>query len=384
MSYSEVAESKLRIYKNDKVFFPNLNGLRFLAAFAVMISHVEIMNHFAGFGSIVPVSLLYNLGRLGVIMFFVLSGFLITFLLLSEEKLRGSVSIGKFYWRRILKIWPLYFFIVGLSFFVIPHLVSEDLLSRHFYDHFYLNLALFVLFLPNVANSVLPLVQGASQAWSIGTEEQFYLIWPLLFKIKINRVKLFFLFLIAYEFVKFGMFRFIKRTITWNDSLQVAREIWDKSFTVQCMAIGGIFAFFLFERNKIFLKIAFSRVTLVVVGTVTAYLVTSNTYILNFNDEVFSLLFAVIILNLAANPKNVIHLENRVFNYLGKISYGIYMYHSIVILFYKNSIVYPIHFLIEWAIIFSMTVLVSAISYEWFEKRFIKLKSRYSIVNSGA
>lgn len=232
MSCSEVAESKLRIHKNDKVFFPNLNGLRFIAAFAVMISHVEIVNHFAGFGSIVPVSLLYNIGRLGVIMFFVLSRFLITFLLLSEEKLRGSVSIGKFYWRRILKIWTLYFFIVGLSFFVIPHLVSKNLLSRHFYDHFYLNLVLFVLFLPNVANSVLPLVQGASQAWSIATEEQFYLILPLLFKIKINRVKLFFLFLIAYEFVKFGMFRFAKRTITWNDSLQVAREIWDKSFTV--------------------------------------------------------------------------------------------------------------------------------------------------------
>lgn len=74
------------------------------------------------------------------------------------------------------------------------------------------------------------------------------------------------------------------------------------------MAIGGIFAYFLFEKNKVFLKIAFSRVTLVLVGAITAYLVISNTYILNFNDEVFSLLFAVIILNLAANPKNVISL----------------------------------------------------------------------------
>ena len=63
-----------------------------------------------------------SLGQLGVSLFFVLSGFLITYLLLAEQDIYGSISVKKFYSRRILRIWPLYYLIVTLGLFVLPSL----------------------------------------------------------------------------------------------------------------------------------------------------------------------------------------------------------------------------------------------------------------------
>jgi peptidoglycan/LPS O-acetylase OafA/YrhL len=81
----------------NKVYFPNLNGLRFFAAFSVMLYH------FFGEG-------LIN-GHYGVVLFFVLSGFLITYLLFEEKEKFGKIEIKKFYFRRILRIWPLYYLV---------------------------------------------------------------------------------------------------------------------------------------------------------------------------------------------------------------------------------------------------------------------------------
>ena len=94
---------------SNKVFFPNLEGLRFFAFFVVFINHA-----FASLGYYNPsktfvfvrTHFLLN-GNLGVSFFFVLSGFLITYLLLKEKELTGKINIKNFYLRRVLRIWPL-------------------------------------------------------------------------------------------------------------------------------------------------------------------------------------------------------------------------------------------------------------------------------------
>src|SRR6267378_8187081 len=92
------------------VYFPGLHGLRFFAAMMVVFSHIELMKDYHGYPNLYASNLaVYESGRLGVTLFFVLSGFLISYLLLKEKEVSGSIAIRKFYGRRILRIWPLYF-----------------------------------------------------------------------------------------------------------------------------------------------------------------------------------------------------------------------------------------------------------------------------------
>src|SRR5580765_7047711 len=91
----------------SRVHFPGLNGLRFTAWFAVFLGHVEQgkeLFHYPEHGWIH--------GWLGVVLFFVISGFLITYLLLAEGQRYGGLSVPGFYIRRILRIWPLYFLLI--------------------------------------------------------------------------------------------------------------------------------------------------------------------------------------------------------------------------------------------------------------------------------
>ena len=107
-----------------RVFFPNLDGLRFFAFFSVFLFHSFFTKNEAVQNNslFVTLRLLTRHGDLGVNFFFVLSGFLITFLLLNERQFTGRIHIGAFYVRRILRIWPLYFVAVFLGFIVFPWL----------------------------------------------------------------------------------------------------------------------------------------------------------------------------------------------------------------------------------------------------------------------
>ena len=150
-------------------YFKGLDTLRAVAALVVIWGHIELLKRREnlpnlldqdGFG--VPS------GHIAVILFFVLSGFLITYLLINEKENTGSISFKKFYMRRVLRIWPLYYFIMLLSYFLINAEYSVKTLV--------LCLGIF----PNVAHALTAGWPSSPQLWSIGAEEQFYLFWPML------------------------------------------------------------------------------------------------------------------------------------------------------------------------------------------------------------
>src|SRR5258705_10300657 len=99
----------------NKTYLKGLNSLRFLAAAFVIISHGQQSIAKLGFDRFSGMTL-FNRGGDAVEFFYVLSGFLITYLLQGELERTGTISIKGFYMRRVFRIWPLYFLIVALGF----------------------------------------------------------------------------------------------------------------------------------------------------------------------------------------------------------------------------------------------------------------------------
>ncbi|NJD90395.1 MAG: acyltransferase, partial [Geobacter sp.] len=163
-----------------QAYFPGLNELRALAALAVILSHIEQMKELAD----LPFKYWFPIpGKLGVILFFVLSGFLITSLLLQEKTASsGFIDLRRFYLKRVLRIWPLYFFVVGASLLVLNRLSPFEVpgLTALAYSRLdWKNILLLLCILPNYVEILIPYL---TQIWSIGIEEQFYLFQPCIIK----------------------------------------------------------------------------------------------------------------------------------------------------------------------------------------------------------
>jgi peptidoglycan/LPS O-acetylase OafA/YrhL len=392
--------------ENNKVYFPGLNGLRFFAAFAVVVTHIELVKHFQGYPTFwventpneltiknILQKIVFEAGGLGVYFFFVLSGFLITYLLLTEKAKTGTVAIKKFYWRRVLRIWPLYYLIVILGFFVIPYITTGgfNFTNKELNAHYGLNLFLYLIIFPNIAHAMFNPVPLISQTWSIGVEEQFYIIWPVLAK----KAKNIFKALIAVFFIMIGikvLLLLLFKLGYGNHTLLVVKKFFAMS-KIECMTMGGMGAYFLFNHQEKFKSMVYhpAILPLSLLGIPTLILFTPP-FLQDGIHLVYSLLFLFIIANVSGNPNSFLKLENKVFNFLGKISYSIYMYHFMLIpaMFYlfkklgiepSNSLVPQ---LIMYVSITAVTVLVSWLSFTYFEGWFLKLKSKYTIIKSGS
>jgi len=225
-----------------RLYFPGLHGLRFSAAALVMMSHIEQLKNDEKLSNLNNVTFIGKSGDYGVSLFFVLSGFLITFLLLQEEKTTGTIDIRKFYTRRILRIWPLYYLLVLLGFFVLPYCMEASGLQNVLRTAYWQKLILFLFFLPNLSMVAFPQVPFTAQAWSIGTEEQFYLIWPVLLK-KFKRVLPGMLLGIAGGIIIFRKSLFILRDHMADGMLKSCVSLFTEflnTFNIECMAIGGL------------------------------------------------------------------------------------------------------------------------------------------------
>lgn len=364
------------IHKTNGIYFPNLNGLRFLAALLVLLDHIESLKSAFGLPNRSALPFFYALGKLGVVLFFVLSGFLITYLLMTEQQHTRTISIKKFYIRRMLRIWPLYFLIVifalwiapGLSVLKIPYF--ESCLGRGN------DLVIAALMFCLCSNGVLAWfgsVPFAVQSWSIGTEEQFYLIWPWLIKKCRNKFVTFLAVIIAYNGIKF-LLLFLQSY--WPFAQQIL-EFW-YYFNIDCMAIGAIAAYLLFTQKDTWLKWIFHPVTQWGIYAIVLTLIGFGFKFPSFHFEIFSVFFAIILLNLAGNPQSVLRLQYPWLDYLGRISYGIYMYHFIVITLVLHWLT-TVGCTTDWLVYplsIGGTILLSALSYHGFEIWFLRMKPR--------
>lgn len=378
----------------DRVYFPNLNGLRFIAALLVIVHHIEQLKYIYGMPNNFSSSFVQIIGELGVILFFVLSGFLITYLLLEEENRTNTIAVKNFYLRRILRIWPLYFLIVALALFILPNLslfVLPEYDKATIYEDLPAKILLYVFFLPNLVSPLFGVVPYASLTWSIGTEEQFYLIWPPILKF-FKKYRVLLMFVVLFGYLLFARALFSDRTnfIPFKYELNA---FW-QTFNIASMAIGGFFALLLHSKH-VALKLFLNNYLFYFALGFTSILLYRGVYFpsLTVNDlqfpylykEFYSIWFGIIILNFAANKDNFISLEQKPIRYLGKISYGLYMYHPIAIVLalhftrllgtVSNYILYPLSL--------ALTVAIAGFSYKYFESYFLNFKSSYTSVTSG-
>ncbi|MEO8085339.1 MAG: acyltransferase [Bacteroidota bacterium] len=374
----------------DRVYFSGLNELRAFAALVVVLHHTEIYKKRIHLPSLYQTRFVYlveHLGKNGVFLFFVLSGFLITYLLLSEIKLNGRISLRSFYVRRILRIWPLYYIIMILGFFIIPLFGMADFFSKEQYCQAYIsslqsgmNLVLFIIFFSNLAMILFRPVVGASQTWSVSVEEQFYGIWPLMMNKFRKKPWIAFtgviilkpLALHGIAWVNGHFFHHHQHLLTF-----VAKFL--STFSIELMAIGALGAWLLFNYKEKVERIFSDRRVFVVVLVLLAF------QLFRFSSMFpMGITFLCLILCFICRK-----ISFPVFNFLGSISYGIYMYHPMVMFISYaiannfvsgNQVWYNV---VVYTLVFSCTIGISYLSFEYIEKRFLRLKEKFSVVPSG-
>ena len=381
-----------------KIYFPSLNGLRFIAAFVVIIHHLEQIKLFFGLPSLFyEWHFIKIVGELGVTLFFTLSGFLITYLLLAEKERFGTIDVKKFYVRRVLRIWPLYYLIIILGLFVLPHIefFNIPLYTEGVHKNFASKVFFYLILFPNIVANYAAYMPFIAQSWSIGIEEQFYLVWPWMVKFSKNYLNVLLGIVIGLLLITNGLSFFADHSVDISkDSAGLKAVTYAYRFfamlRIGCMAIGGIGAYFLYTFNMKVLRPIFSVYTQLITFVVLLQLMFFGIEIPFINHEFYSIFFIIIILNFAANPDCVANMENKVMDYLGKISYSIYMWHGIAIIFglhaarainpklddfFSNAVYY--------LVTFALTLAFSAASYEWFEMQFLKFKHLFAKVQSG-
>jgi peptidoglycan/LPS O-acetylase OafA/YrhL len=347
-----------------KEYFVGLNGIRAIAAISVMLTHIHLEHSALGLSKRETI----DLGGFGVTIFFALSGFLITHLLLKEKQDIGTIHVGFFYLRRILRIWPLYFLYLIIGIIVLIFKQGEINVSVWYYVFLSGNI-------PFILGSGLPFI---SHLWSIGVEEQFYLFWPWLVKKFSSPLNVIFIFGIIF-FALRVLFRLIEVYFNYHlpyIAIHVTR--------FDCMAIGAIGAIILF-KNKQRILLWIMRPFVQIASWAPLVLLAFNKFHVAsiFDHQLVSICTVLIVINVSSNPLTIISLENKLFNFLGKISYGIYVWHPLVIAFiglmirnYKINTF--LHELIAYIGVIVFTIFIAWFSYKFIEKPFLKIKEKFN------
>ena len=313
-----------------------------------------------------------NLAGFGVTMFFALSGFLITYLLLLEKQ-KQSIDVRNFYIRRVLLIHPLYYTYLAIVLVVILAFGMKYSTTALL---FYIFLAANI---PFITNTTLPFLAGY---WSLAVEEQFYLFYPWIVKWidKLPRfsdrndncghwVKCFF----RYVHALLGTTPFVFLDVT----------------RFQCMLIGAIGAWHFFRRDTLFLRLT-TNIFVQIVSWFVILLIGLNSYHVAsiFDHEIVSGVTVCLILGQVGTKKRFINSERNSLDFIGKISYGIYVLHPLVLFAVVMLLNVDLPSTAKYAFVYlsvtGISIIVAYLSYEYYEKWFLRLKPRFSVVVSSA
>lgn len=376
--------------QKSKVFFPNLDGLRFICFLLVFFYHCNetLFRKIANPTFRDILNFLSKNGNVGVNIFFVLSGFLITFLLIKEKELTNTVNLKNFYLRRILRIWPLFYLCLFLGFVLFPflkyHTVPSPLEISNFWSYlFFAGNFDFIKIWPRTPDALNLLV-----LWSVAVEEQFYLVWPVILKCFSKKYYTYIFIIIIFSTLVFRSFFISNYPVLHFHSLSVIGD----------MAIGGLTAYACSQPTRILYFIVNMKRTFII----ALYLVT--VILVLFSDVVFVYAFPIVIkrIVLGALFAFIIAEQNfaknsffkfsrfKLISSLGIYTYGLYCLHFVGIVLIEKFID---KFKIDVSTLIAsslaaisalfVTIFLSYVTYHLFEKRFLKLKVNFTIISKS-
>lgn len=376
--------------QKTKIYFSNLDGIRFFCFFMVFCFHSIFSDNHRIYSSqffIFFKERFFANGYLGVNFFFVLSGFLITFLLIKEKQLNGRINVPNFWIRRILRIWPLYIVCVFIGFFIFPLMkafVGDT--GNETADFWY-----YIFFAANFdyIHKGMPDAPGLSVLWSIAVEEQFYLVWPLLLSlIPIKKHWMAFSAILAGSWI----FRAI-----YNSPVPDAHFKPHEMHTFSCigdMAIGAFGAWLSIVNKKWFdfFKQIPKSVILLSYATFFLFLFFRqdifiiNPYIRIFERSILALAIIIIILEQCFAETSFFKMSSlKTISKLGVVTYGLYCIHFIIVSIVtalSKKLGLDTHLwqvlILQPVVSLAITIALSLLSYKYFELPFLKLKNRFA------
>ncbi len=371
-------------YKSIK-HFKGLNSLRFFAALLVLMHHTETIRNKNGLENLEWLGLFRN-GVNAVTFFFVLSGFLITYLLLKESDKTHSVNIGTFYIKRMLRIWPLYFLIFFIGTLLLPQVLQLLNIQYQMPYQFGQVWYYFVFFLPGLVTFYFG-HHLLEPLWSIGVEEVFYLIWAPIFKFFKKRL----LIILSAIIVLKTATTLLRIYVFHSALLTFILDI----FKFDAMAIGAIGAYVIFNlKQSVSTLVIYKKGAQAIIYCLLSVYLVFHDNIKNqywdmlFKTPIFSELlidsmFIYLIIGVSLVDQSVIKLENRFLSFLGEISYGIYMYHMLIIfaimqfgkLYFAELNLFS-GTLLFYILLLGLVILMASISKKYFENIFLNIKRR--------
>ena len=352
-----------------------LDGLRALAILLVMLFHFYF---------------LLEVGWIGVQLFFVLSGYLITSILLNSKTDQLGDYLKRFYWRRSLRIFPLYYlYLIAIAVLYLAVHIPADFTNKIPYLVFY-NYNHYPVF-ETLSHDV-----AFTHFWSLSVEEQFYLFWPfIIYFLSLRNLKIFVLaiiliipifrygvheWLMAHEYPLADLGQIIYRltpaqidSFMFGAAIPIFNLTKNEKFGYQAGLVSALLFLGFGLMNLITTDIPISSLGYVNGSTVNLQYVWSYTLI---NAASLGLLLVIISKQSHSLIQRI--FKNKVLVQIGKVSYGMYVYHWVFLAFYRKTLhpfigYRPISFLVYLALVYA----ISWLSFRFFESYFITLKDRF-------
>jgi peptidoglycan/LPS O-acetylase OafA/YrhL len=367
---------------SERFYHPELDVLRFFSFFLIFLHHS--MPHDPSFYSKMGVAptlasafaTLAATGAMGVQLFFLLSSYLVTELLIRERSLRGDIDLKSFYIRRILRIWPLYYALLALAWamqWFVP--------GQHIGWRAGLAFTLFagnwwIVFIGFPSSIIFPL-------WFVSLQEQFYLFWP----VTMRKLSARGLLTASASLIS------VATLVRWYLASHHIWEskIWCNTFVhLDAIAFGILLAVLLggqAPRLTCLHRAALGAGGFVCLVLAASYFrikydpLTTSRVLLGYPVAVLG---AVALFLATIRPGAT--LRHNPFVYLGRISYGLYVFHVLGLMISDYTVLHQDsslgRYLLRNAVAFAIAVVLASVSYRWLESPFLRMKQRFTHVAS--
>lgn len=389
----EEQASTIKKENTTTLHFKHLDSLRAIGCLYISLAHTFIFISSKNYQKI-PIEesgFIVQFGHMFISTFFVLSGFLISYFLIKEKEKTNKINIKKFYIRRAFRILPVYF--VGLFFvafiyqFVCSQFAKNNIevdFAKNFCGNLNERFLLYASLLPNVAFCFDRVYFHLSNYWSIGVEEQFYIIWPIILLFSKNIFHSLRTIFIVYAIILILTFLLSLGSAESDTIYRIFKLVYITRFAA--FAFGGFCAYAIihiseFEKTKLYNIIISKKTQLLAFLLLLIFSYIKNEYVYAFKHVLIIIpCNAIIIFNMAHNKNNLFNLENKYLNYIGMTTYSMYAYNLILLdmfvgmtkdIFKSTNLiilsVFPLVFL----------TLVSIASYKYIEVTFLNIRKKY-------